>query len=227
MAQITRRSPDYRAKYTVVLRNGSGQRRHRRRGRPTARHPRREPAVADQRRQLRLPQTQIMAGRDALPVAQDIRAILGRGVVLDGADLPADDGRRHRRRRPEGNRPRAKGPAVALDADLQKARELAQAIAGFAADKKAQDIVVLEMGDAVSYTDFFVIVSGATIRQTKAIADGILEGLAATTPAGARRRASARPNGSSSTSSTWSCTSSRRRRVTSTASRPCGATCPA
>jgi hypothetical protein len=33
-------------------------------------------------------QTQILAGKRALQVAQDIRAILGRGVVLDGAQLP-------------------------------------------------------------------------------------------------------------------------------------------
>ena len=33
-------------------------------------------------------QTQILAGADTLPVARDIRAILGRGVVLDGSDLP-------------------------------------------------------------------------------------------------------------------------------------------
>jgi hypothetical protein len=33
-------------------------------------------------------QTQIMAGADTLQVARDIRAILGRGVVLDGPDLP-------------------------------------------------------------------------------------------------------------------------------------------
>ena len=35
-------------------------------------------------------QTQILAGSRALPVAEDIRAILGRGVVLDGADVPPD-----------------------------------------------------------------------------------------------------------------------------------------
>ncbi len=38
-------------------------------------------------------------------------------------------------------------------------------------------MVVLQMGDVVSYTDFFVIATGATTRQTKAIADGILENL--------------------------------------------------
>jgi ribosome-associated protein len=36
------------------------------------------------------------------------------------------------------------------------------------------------MSEAVSYTDFFVLATGATARQTKAIADGILEGLRAT-----------------------------------------------
>ena len=43
----------------------------------------------------------------------------------------------------------------------------------FAADKKAQDIVVLSMDEAVSYTDYFVVVTGANTRQTKAIADEI------------------------------------------------------
>ena len=33
-------------------------------------------------------QTQIRAGADTLPVARDVRAILGRGVVLDGPGLP-------------------------------------------------------------------------------------------------------------------------------------------
>ncbi len=50
---------------------------------------------------------------------------------------------------------------------------MALEIAGHAAGKKAQDIVVLAMGDAVSYTDFFVIVSGASARQTRAISDEI------------------------------------------------------
>jgi len=31
------------------------------------------------------------------------------------------------------------------------------------------------MSDAVTYTDFFVIASGATTRQTKAIADAVLQ----------------------------------------------------
>ncbi len=46
-----------------------------------------------------------------------------------------------------------------------------------AADKKAHEPVVLDMADAVGYTDYFVIVSGGSTRQAKAIADAIVEGL--------------------------------------------------
>jgi len=53
------------------------------------------------------------------------------------------------------------------------AEALACEIAAHAADKKADDLVVLAMGDAVSYTDFFVLATGANVRQTQAIADEI------------------------------------------------------
>lgn len=57
------------------------------------------------------------------------------------------------------------------------AEALAREIASHAADKKGQDVVALTMGDAVGYTDFFVVVTGANVRQTKAIADAIVAGL--------------------------------------------------
>ena len=50
---------------------------------------------------------------------------------------------------------------------------LARDVASVAASKKAEDIVVLRMDEAVSYTDFFVVISGANTRQTKAIANEI------------------------------------------------------
>ena len=53
------------------------------------------------------------------------------------------------------------------------AETFARAIAARAADKKAEDLVVLAMGVAVSYTDFFVLATGANVRQTRAIADEI------------------------------------------------------
>ena len=54
--------------------------------------------------------------------------------------------------------------------------EIAQAIAGYAADRKAIEIVQLDLREIIGYTDYFVICSGNTDRQTKAIHDGILEG---------------------------------------------------
>jgi hypothetical protein len=88
MAGITRRSPAYHADVTVEVLNGSGKIGV-------------GEAVVDRLSSLdvNLPaplnadsfsykQTQILAGPDTLPVARDIRAILGRGVVLEGTDLP-------------------------------------------------------------------------------------------------------------------------------------------
>lgn len=39
--------------------------------------------------------------------------------------------------------------------------------------KKAEDIVILDMRELCSYTDFFVICSGRSVRQTRAISDDI------------------------------------------------------
>jgi len=54
---------------------------------------------------------------------------------------------------------------------------LAERIAEIASDKKAIDIRVIDLRGIVSYTDFFMICSGNTERQAKAIHDGILEEL--------------------------------------------------
>ena len=55
--------------------------------------------------------------------------------------------------------------------------QLARRIADIAADKKAIDIRVLDLRGIVSYTDFFVICSGNTERQTKAIHDAVYQEL--------------------------------------------------
>jgi ribosome-associated protein len=54
---------------------------------------------------------------------------------------------------------------------------LATTIAALAADKKATDIVALDLRGVAGYTDFFVLASGSSDRQTKAIHDGIHLGL--------------------------------------------------
>ena len=48
-----------------------------------------------------------------------------------------------------------------------------------ASDKKALDLVVLDLRKADGFTDFFVVCSGSNSRQIRAIADGVIETLAA------------------------------------------------
>ena len=54
---------------------------------------------------------------------------------------------------------------------------LAEWIAGYAADVKAIDLVELDLREILGYADYFVICSGNTDRQTKAIHDAIHTGL--------------------------------------------------
>ena len=55
--------------------------------------------------------------------------------------------------------------------------QLAETIAAQAADKKAIDVVELDVREVVGYTDFFLVCSGNTARQVKAIHDGIYQTL--------------------------------------------------
>lgn len=54
--------------------------------------------------------------------------------------------------------------------------ELLARIVESAADKKAKDVLELDMRGVLGYTDWFVICTGNTERQTKAIHDGVIEG---------------------------------------------------
>jgi ribosome-associated protein len=55
--------------------------------------------------------------------------------------------------------------------------EMTAAIAAYAADRKAIDIVELDLRGVLGYTDYFLVCSGNTDRQTKAIHDAINEGM--------------------------------------------------
>ena len=57
------------------------------------------------------------------------------------------------------------------------ALEQARRIAGLAQEKLAEDVVILDMRPACSYTDFFVVCTGRNPRQTKAIWDEVHERL--------------------------------------------------
>jgi ribosome-associated protein len=54
---------------------------------------------------------------------------------------------------------------------------LADRIARIASDRKAIDIRVIDLRGVVGYTDFFVVCSGNTDRQTKAIHDAVYQQL--------------------------------------------------
>jgi ribosome-associated protein len=56
--------------------------------------------------------------------------------------------------------------------------EVAKAVKA-ALDKKATDVVVLDLRNTPAFTDFFVLCSGNSTRQVKAIADAVEEALKA------------------------------------------------
>src|ERR1019366_2562778 len=55
--------------------------------------------------------------------------------------------------------------------------QMAAEIAELASDRKALDIVQLDLRGMIGYTDYFVICTGRTDRQTRAIHDAIHQGL--------------------------------------------------
>jgi ribosome-associated protein len=65
-------------------------------------------------------------------------------------------------------------PPLAVD---QEALDLAHRIVDLCADRKASDIVLLDVRALTTVTDYFVICSGASERQLGAITDGIAEAL--------------------------------------------------
>ena len=57
-------------------------------------------------------------------------------------------------------------------------RQIAAAVTA-AEDKKAFDLVVLDLSKAAGFTDYFVIGTGANARQIRAVADSVMDALAA------------------------------------------------
>jgi len=52
-------------------------------------------------------------------------------------------------------------------------KEMAMAAANAAVDSKALDVKVIELGEIVNYTEYFVIASGTSTRQAQAISDNV------------------------------------------------------
>ena len=82
-------------------------------------------------------------------------------------DSPAPS--RTGRRRKTAKTPKAAGFPKAIELAVRAAE-----------DKKAENIVVLDLRDAHGFTDYFVICTGTNSRQIRAIADGITEAIAET-----------------------------------------------
>jgi ribosome-associated protein len=78
------------------------------------------------------------------------------------------------RRRAAARKP---APAEGTSVADEQALALARRIVDLASDKKASDIVLLEIREMTTVADYFVIASGASDRQLGAIADGIVETL--------------------------------------------------
>ena len=56
---------------------------------------------------------------------------------------------------------------------MSESAALAERIAAIASDRKAMDVRVVDLREMVSYTDYLIICSGNTERQTKAIHDAV------------------------------------------------------
>jgi ribosome-associated protein len=81
--------------------------------------------------------------------------------------------------RPSAPRPGLPARATPPPPSERPAIELARRIVELAEDKKAADIVLLEVEPLTTIADYLVICSGGSERQLAAIADGIVEGLKA------------------------------------------------
>lgn len=70
----------------------------------------------------------------------------------------------------------AKARKAAADAD-RSALDVARRIVELAEDKKAADIILLDLGGLTTLADYFVVCSGGSERQLDAIANGIIGGM--------------------------------------------------
>lgn len=68
---------------------------------------------------------------------------------------------------------RAEAPAV-KPAENPRAKQMAQRIAQLVLDKKASDVLILDVRGKASYADYMVIASGESERQVSAMAENVL-----------------------------------------------------
>jgi ribosome-associated protein len=59
-------------------------------------------------------------------------------------------------------------------------RQLAQRAAELALSKKAEDVVLMDLRAVANFTDYFVVCTARSDAQLRAVADAVVDGLAAT-----------------------------------------------
>jgi ribosome-associated protein len=100
--------------------------------------------------------------------------------VTDPAPLPGTPATEspvpHAAPRPDGLPSRGAGATATVPASERPPLDVARRIVELAEDKKAADIVLLDLTGLTTLADAFVICSGGSERQLGAIADGIIEG---------------------------------------------------
>ena len=81
---------------------------------------------------------------------------------------------------PESRERTDEGRADAAEASAPSPAELDERVRlalHAAGEKKAHDLVVLDLREVASFTDYFVIASGTNVRQVQAVADAVQEQL--------------------------------------------------
>lgn len=96
----------------------------------------------------------------------------GRGAASSSKKKPAA---------PKMTRGKAKSASTppAAPAENPRAKAMAKRIAELVLDKKASDVVILDVRGKTSYADYMVIASGESDRQVSAMADAVSTGLKA------------------------------------------------
>lgn len=85
---------------------------------------------------------------------------------------PKQDTRRKPQRPRAPKKPRAVAPPP-VPIENPRARALAERIAQLTLDKKASDVVILDVRGRTSYADYFVVASGESDRQVTAMAEHV------------------------------------------------------
>jgi ribosome-associated protein len=122
-------------------------------------------------KRLKTPRTSAAPARSGLPTREGAVRPAGRGRRRSEAATGSLEGAAPE----ESARERASREAE-VKAE-REALELARRVVDLAEDKKAADIVLLEVRTLTTMTDYFVICSGGSERQLRGIADGIVEGV--------------------------------------------------